>query len=166
VLQTALNRTGSAGEDPSMLESTVERLRAEVRTANSMADNIRCKPGALEAGRRALEEHFKRTGERAHVAVDWRTHAYWVRRDLEVVQKISIITTKRDSTLSQKTSYPNFELVIVDLASQPNLSAAYNVAVKQTNSPWILFLDRAVEPIESEWLTLISRARADFSLGN
>lgn len=126
------------------------------RTDKSVADNIRRKPGALEAGRRAIEEHFARIGAHAHVTVDWRTHAYWVRRDLEVAQEISIITTKRDSILSQKTSYPNFDLVIVDLVRQPSISAACNVAVRQTNSPWILFLDSAIEPIESDWLTLMA----------
>jgi GT2 family glycosyltransferase len=46
--------------------------------------------------------------------------------------------------------------VIVDLGSQPNRSAVYNVAAKQTDSPWILFLDRSVEPSESDWLTLMA----------
>jgi GT2 family glycosyltransferase len=128
------------------------------RTDRSVADNIRRKPGALEAGRRAIEGHLQRTGGSAHVVVDWRTHAYWVRRDIEVPQKISIITAKRDSTepLAQKTNYPNFEIVIVDLGNQPNRSAVYNIAAKQTNSPWILFLDRSVEPSESDWLTLMA----------
>ena len=126
------------------------------RTDKSVADNIRRKPGALEAGRRALEEHLQRRGERAHVTVDWRTHAYWVRRDLEVPQKISIVTSARDSILPERTDYPNFEVVIVDLAEQPNHSATYNAAVKQTSSPWILFFDRSVEAIESDWLTLMA----------
>lgn len=126
------------------------------RTDKSVADNIRRKPGALEAGRRAIEEHLQRTGVRAHVTVDWRTHAYWVRREIEVPQKISIVTSERDSVVPEKTNYPNFEAVIVDLAEQPNFSAAYNAAVKQTNSPWILFLGAGVEPIESDWLTLMA----------
>jgi GT2 family glycosyltransferase len=46
--------------------------------------------------------------------------------------------------------------MIVDLSSQLNRSAAYNIAAKQTNSPWILFLDRSVEPSESDWLTLMA----------
>ena len=128
------------------------------RTDRSVADNIRRKPGALEAGRRAIEEHLQRTGGRGHVAVDWRTHAYWVRRAIEAPQKTSIITARRASTgsLAQKTNYPNFEIVSVDLGSQPNRSAVYNFAAKQTNSPWILFLDRSVEPVESDWLTLMA----------
>ena len=128
------------------------------RTDRSVADNIRRKPGALEAGRRAIEGHLQRIGGRGYVAVDWRTHAYWVRRDIEVPQKISIITARRDSTepLAQKTNYPNFETVIVDLGSRPNGFAVYNVAAKQTDSPWILFLDRSVEPSESDWLTLMA----------
>lgn len=128
------------------------------RTDTSVADNIRRKPGALEAGRRAIADHLDRTGARAHVTVDWRTHAYWVRRDLGAGQKISVITTRRDSAelFSQRTSYPNFELVIVDLEGQPNLPALYNRAVQQTDSPWLLFLDGAVEPTENEWLTLMA----------
>ncbi|MEY2541570.1 MAG: hypothetical protein QOI22_1172 [Verrucomicrobiota bacterium] len=124
------------------------------RTDNSVADNIRRKPGALEAGRRAIEEHLQRTGKRAHVTVDWRTHAYWVRRDLESPQKISIITSARDSILSEKTNYPNFEIEIVDLDGKS--STARNLAIKNTHSPWILFLDSSVEPIEIDWLTLMA----------
>lgn len=126
------------------------------RTDKSVADNIRRKPGALEAGRRAIEEHLRRIGARAHVTVDWRTHAYGVRRGLELSQKISIVTSSRDPVLLEKTKYPNFDLVNVDLAAQPNRPAAYNAAMKQTNSPWILFLDGGVEPIESDWLTLMA----------
>ena len=34
-----------------------------------------------------------------------------------------------------------------------NASAAKNYAVQQTDSPWLLFLDAGVEPIEADWVT-------------
>ncbi len=52
------------------------------RSESSSAISVRQKPGQLEASRLAVEEHLKRRGEPAHVAVDWRTHAFCVRREL------------------------------------------------------------------------------------
>jgi len=46
------------------------------RTAESTAHNIRRKPGALEAGRRAIEQHLVRRQENARVTIDWETHLY------------------------------------------------------------------------------------------
>jgi GT2 family glycosyltransferase len=125
------------------------------KTENSVADNIRRKPGALEAGRRAIADHLERRGQRAHVTVDWRTHAYCVRRDVEDPSKIAIITAARPSFAGQ-IDYPKFEIVIVDPAGQSNYGAVYNSAVEQTTSPWILFLAGDVEPIENDWLTLMA----------
>ena len=153
------------------------------RTANSTADNIRRKPEALEAGRRAIAEHLQRTGEPGHVAIDWRTHCYWVKREIKHARKISVIIATRDripllsrciETLTGKTSYREFEVVIVDndstteearqyFARTPhrvlryegpfNFSAMNNLAVEQTDAPWLLFLNNDVEIIESEWLS-------------
>ena len=61
------------------------------RSENSSASDVRQKPGQLEASWRAIEAHLKRRGEQAHVAVDWRTHAFYVRRELREAKKISII---------------------------------------------------------------------------
>ena len=44
------------------------------RSATSTSDNIRRKPEALEAARRAIDEHLRACGEPGHVAIDWRTH--------------------------------------------------------------------------------------------
>ncbi len=153
------------------------------RTATSTADNIRRKPRALEAGRKAIDEHLQRRGEPGYVAIDWRTHCYWVKREIKHARKISIIIATRDrvsllsrciETLTTKTSYREFEIVIVDndsateearqyFAQTPhrvlryegpfNFSAMNNLAVEQTDSPWLLFLNNDVEIIESEWLT-------------
>lgn len=156
------------------------------RSESSTSDNIRRKPQALEAGRRAVESHLERRGERGHVTVDWHTHAYWVKRELREIRRISIIIATRDridllsrciSSITSKTSYPNYEIIVVDNESKSeeareyfrhfehrllhfngpfNFSALNNLAVEQSNSPWLLFLNNDVEVIDSEWLTVMA----------
>lgn len=156
------------------------------RSDTSTSDNIRRKPQALEAGRRAVENHLERRGERGHVTVDWHTHAYWVKRELRETRRISIIIATRDridllsrciNSITSKTSYPNYEITVVDNESKSeeareyfrnfehrllqftgpfNFSALNNFAVEQTTGPWILFLNNDVEVIESEWLTVMA----------
>ncbi len=97
------------------------------RSVSSTADNIWRKPGSLETGRLAVEAHLGRMGEPGHVSVDWRTHAYWIKRDLPEAKRISIIIPVRDridllsrciDSLTRTTAYPNYEIVIVDNDSQ------------------------------------------------
>jgi GT2 family glycosyltransferase len=152
----------------------------------STADNIRRKPGSLETGRRALEAYLERQQEAGHVTVDWRTHAYWIKRQLTEAKKISIIIPVRDrvdmlarclDSLTSKTNYAPYEIVVVDNDSQSeearayfshfkhrllrysgpfNFSAINNFAVEQTDSPWLLFLNNDTEVIEGDWLTMMA----------
>jgi glycosyltransferase involved in cell wall biosynthesis len=155
------------------------------RSETSSAISVRQKPDQLEASRLAVEDHLKRRGESAHVAVDWRTHAFWVRRGALELKKISIIISTRHGleplercikSLTSRTNYPNYEIVIVHnetlrggsavpshfphrtvrFPSDANDSAVRNFAVKQTNDPWILFLDESIEPIDPDWLTIMA----------
>ncbi|MEP6776914.1 MAG: glycosyltransferase family 2 protein [Chthoniobacterales bacterium] len=156
------------------------------RSSTSTADNIRRKPGLLETGRLAVEAHLRRVGEPGHVSVDWRTHAYWIKRDLPEAKRISIIIPVRDridllsrciDSLTRTTAYPNYEIVIVDNDSQSaeareyfsstkhrllrysgpfNYSAINNFGVEQTDSPWLLFLNSDVEAIHDDWLTTMA----------
>jgi GT2 family glycosyltransferase len=153
------------------------------RSENSSASDVRQKPGQLEASWRAIEGHLKRRGEQAHVAVDWRTHAFYVRRELREAKKISVIVPsfrgpesleRCVESLISKTSYPNYNIVIVQFGERDkvreagadfqvlyfpdaaNDSAAKNYAVAQTDSPWILFLDDSVEAIDPDWLTIMA----------
>ena len=152
------------------------------RSENSSASDVRQKPGQLEASWRAIEAHLERRGEPAHVTVDWRTHAFCVRRQLLEPRKISVIALSSHDPeslkqfverLISKTSYPNYEIVIVEVGERDkvdeacadfrvlhfpdaaNASAAKNYVVQQTDSPWLLFLDAGVEPIEADWLTIM-----------
>ena len=153
------------------------------RSENSSASDVRQKPGQLEASWRAIEAHLKRRGEPAHVTVDWRTHAFCVRRELLEPRKISVIIPSSHGpeslkrfveNLISKTSYPNYDIVIVQVGERDkvheacadfrvlhfpdaaNASAAKNYAVQQTDSPWLLFLDAGVEPIDTDWLTIMA----------
>ncbi len=153
------------------------------RTENSSASSVRQKPGQLDASQRAIEEHLKRRGEAAHVAVDWRTHAFRVRRELSETKRISIIIPNHHGeetlercvqSLTSKTGYPEYEILIVQndksqhapasLSRFPHRllnfsgesSAAKNYAVKQTDAPWLLFLNDSIEVIDSEWLTIMA----------
>src|SRR4030095_5537194 len=155
------------------------------RSENSSASDVRQKPSQLEARWRAIEAHLKRRGEEAHVAVDWRSHAFYVRRELREARKISIVIPSfrgwkslercLESVVS-RTSYPNYEIVIVQtgerakiaeaatnfshrvlyFADALNDSAAKSHAVAHTDSPWLLFLDANVEAISTEWLTIMA----------
>ena len=156
------------------------------RSAASTADNIRRKPGSLETGRAALESYLERQAVRGHVTVDWRTHAYWIKRELAQAHKVSIIIPVRDridllkrclDSLTRETSYAPYEIVIVDNDSQTeearsylaglkhrvlrysgpfNFSAINNFAVEQTDSPWILFLNNDTEVIDGDWLGIMA----------
>ena len=152
------------------------------RSRASTADNIRRKPGSLETGRLALEAHLERQAARGHVTVDWRTHAYWIKRDLAEPKPISIIIPVRDrvdllarclDSITRETTYAPYEIVIVDNDSQTeearaylsglkhrvlnyggpfNYSAINNLAVEQTDNPWLLFLNNDTEVIDGDWL--------------
>ena len=156
------------------------------RSEASSAISVRQKPGQLDASRLAIEDHLKRRGEPAHVAVDWRTHAFSVRRELLAAREISIIIPirsepeelrRRVESLTRAKRYPNYEIVIVgseDMAGKAsdslpgiahcllrfsgafNDSVVRNFAIKQTDSPWLLFMDGNIEAIEPDWLTIMA----------
>jgi glycosyltransferase involved in cell wall biosynthesis len=155
------------------------------RSENSSASDVRQKPGQLEASWRAIEAHLERQGAEAHVAVDWRTHAFYVRRELREAQKISVIIPsfrgpelleRCVESVVSRTSYPNYEIVIAKMgerdkiakavtdfsqrvlyfADAVNDSAVKNYAVAHTDSPWLLFLDDNIETIGPDWLAIMA----------
>ena len=103
------------------------------RSENSSASDVRQKPGQLEASWRAIEAHLKRRGEQAHVAVDWQTHAFYVRRELREPRKISVINPSFRGPESlerclvsvvSRTSYSNYEIVIVQMGERDKVHEA------------------------------------------
>ena len=155
------------------------------RSESSSAISVRQKPEQLDASRRAIEDHLKRHSEPAHVAVDWRTHAFRVRRELSEAKKISIIILNSHGddalercveSLTTRTDYPNYEILILHsgksarapaclshfphrllrFSGAANSSPAKNYAAKESDAPWLLFLDDTVEAIDSAWLTVMA----------
>ena len=155
------------------------------RSESSSSISVRQKPQQLDASRRAIEDHLKRRSESAHVVVDWRTHAFRVRRELSEAKKIAIILLNfpRGEALEQcleslttKTDYPNYEILVVQNDTSPgasvclsrfpyrllnfargaNDSAAKNYAASQIDAPWLLFLDGSIEAIDADWLTIMA----------
>jgi GT2 family glycosyltransferase len=155
------------------------------RSESSSAISVRQKPEQLDASRRAIENHLKRRRQPAHVAVDWRTHAFRVRRELSEPKKISIIITNYHGeetlercvqSLTSKTDYPDYEILIVQsdkcprapagVSSSPHrllnfsgvagYSAARNCTATQADRPWFLFLDDRIEVIDPAWLTIMA----------
>ncbi|HEV3410153.1 MAG TPA: glycosyltransferase, partial [Chthoniobacterales bacterium] len=153
------------------------------RTAGSTAENIRRKPASLESARAALADQLRQRGEEAHVSVEWNTHLFRIRRSIPEEKRVTIIIPTRDQTellqrciasLEEKTAYSHWEIVIVDNDSQSaearaylrqtrhrvvpfagpfNYSAMNNLAVRSSDSPWLLFLNNDIEVVDPEWLT-------------
>jgi len=123
------------------------------RTVESTAHNIRRKPGALEAGRRAIEEHLVRRRENARVTIDWETHLYRVRREIRS-EKISIIingAAARDAErIRAKTNFPNFEIV---------------AKLKEATGEYVLFLDPDLEPLDENWLSAMGEQLSNPRIG-
>jgi GT2 family glycosyltransferase len=149
------------------------------RSEDSSAISVRQKPGQFDAARRAIKDYFKRRREHAHVAIDWPTHAFHTRCELVQANRIAIIIWGRGNaervaqcieSLTAKTTYPSYDIVIAGDQSEfphklyrvvrasdgSSATALNNFAMQQTDSPWLLFLDAAVEPIEADWLTIMA----------
>jgi glycosyltransferase involved in cell wall biosynthesis len=118
------------------------------RTAQSTAHNIRRKPGALEAGRRALEQHLARRAENGRVTIDWKTHAYRVRRQIGSGNLTIALVGGNELDVERvrvRTEFPNLEVIA---ATPRNLLAV-------ASGDWLLFLDHDLEPIEPSWASAL-----------
>ena len=138
-----------------------------------------------ESSAAVIKEALTRRGIEAEVTAYGR-NAFRVRRPIAVARKITIIIPTRDrlellkrclESIEARTDYPNYEIVIADndsrdpatleyYAAMPhrvvqypgpfNYSAINNYAVRQTDAPWILFLNNDIEVIRPEWLTAMA----------
>jgi GT2 family glycosyltransferase len=74
-------------------------------------------------------------------------------------------------SLAARTSYPSYEIIVVRqederFAQLPcrvvrapgasSVAALNNLAVQQTDSSWLLFLDAGIEPVQDDWLTIMA----------
>ncbi len=154
--------------------------------AESTARSMNAKPYAALAGERALNEHFARTGVRAtaeYVGFGYRAHYALP----DVPPRVSLIIPTRNAlalvrqcieSIVGKTTYPNYEIILVDngsddpaalayfeaLGRRPdirvvrddrdfNYSALNNAAVAIAQGELVALVNNDIEVITPEWLS-------------
>lgn len=157
-------------------------------TSGSTSAGASAKPYASEAGRRAIQEHLDRTGQTAVVGpAPAYPNYYRVRRLLpEHPPKASILIPLRDrvellraciDSIQQRTSYSNYELLILDNDSREtatrdylnfleescaakiyrysgpfNYSAVNNFGARHARGDVLILLNNDVEVVSPDWL--------------
>jgi glycosyltransferase involved in cell wall biosynthesis len=154
--------------------------------SESTAGGAEVKPYANRSGKKVLQEHLERIGQLAQVEDGYASTFYRVHYQHPNTPLISIIIPTHDhaedlkrciDSILQKTSYPNFEIILVENGSkepetfnlyeqfkqdirihiikweQPfNYSHINNWAVTQANGEVILFLNNDTQVINGDWL--------------
>ncbi len=153
----------------------------------STAADPESKRYAYEAGRRAVEEHYERMGIPAEVELTERPGWYRSRVKIQGKPMVSIIIPNKDhtgdlnlclSSIYEKSTYQNFEILIVENNSEKpetfayyeeisgkyprlqvltwkkefNFAAINNFAAEQAKGEYLLFLNNDVEIITPRWL--------------
>ena len=153
----------------------------------SVASDISVKPYCLAAARRALDDHLQRMGLKGKaVNAPKLPSIYKINYEIEGNPLISIIIPNKDhlqelktcvSSVIEKSSYTNYEILIVEngstndavldyyeqLKERPNVrilqwnqefnySAINNFAVKQAAGDYLLFLNNDTEVISENWI--------------
>ena len=150
----------------------------------STADNPASKMYAFDAGKRAIEDHLKRCGEIGKVSHEKDLGFYRVKYQVQGSPLISIIIPNKDQVKSldkclesiEKSSYKNYEIIIVENNSTEdetfayykkiesdkirivywsdefNYSAINNFGVKHARGDYLLLLNNDVEVITTDWL--------------
>ena len=151
---------------------------------DSTSSSVLAKPYAVDAGQRAVVDHLARMDLRAVVSrIPWSGHNRITWQLPDSPPLVSIIIPTRDGALLRRcidsilafTSYPNFELVVVDNGSEEfttleylreneahmtvirderpfNFSALNNAAVKRTSGAVLCLLNDDTEVISEDWL--------------
>jgi GT2 family glycosyltransferase len=154
---------------------------------NSTAQDINSKDYANESGKKALAEHLIRIGRKGIVKDGYAKTAYKIEYELEEKPKVSILICNHNqaallnkciTSILGKTTYPNYEIVIVENNSTDsdiftyyeeikknsdkvkilkwnykfNFSAINNYGIDHINNEYILLLNNDTEIINHDWL--------------
>lgn len=153
----------------------------------STASNINVKPYALNAGLSAIRDHLARNEIGAEVSVhDKLPGAYRATYKMTEFPLVSIIIPTKDSTeyvrncissIIEKTTYPNYEIILVDNRSSTpefqsytenhlpnkvrllfydqefNYSAINNYAARESQGQYLCLLNNDTEVISPDWLS-------------
>lgn len=148
----------------------------------STAGNPASKNYAFEAGRRAVEAHYERIGMEAAVENTAMLGRYRSRFVVQGQPMVSILIPNKDhvetlqrclASIKQKTTYPNYEIVIIENNSvEPeteeyyrylgervirydgpfNYAAIHNFAVPYARGEYLVLLNNDTEVIAENWL--------------
>lgn len=108
---------------------------------NSTAGNPESKRYAFEAGKRALEAHYKRLGIEAEVESTANPGRYRTKMKVQGMPKISIIIPNKDhtedlelclSSIAEKSTYQNYEILVVENNSTEEKTFAYYREAEKT----------------------------------
>ena len=145
---------------------------------------------ALERGKKALEDALKRRAIKGEIKIADGCPYYYVKYAVDNNPSVSIIIPTRDmskitrkclESVYEKTTYKNFEVVVVDNNSveestfklfdeykkkyknfrvidapfEFNYAKINNIAVEQTKSDYIVLLNNDVEIITNNWLEIM-----------
>ncbi len=155
----------------------------------SVATDVEAKPYVIEAAHRALEDHLKRVGLEGEVLDTAVPSMYRIRYKLHGTPKVSVIIANKDHTddldkclrsIEEKTTYPNYEIIIVEnnsveeetfayydrLKDLPNVrvvtwsdgkgsfnfSAINNLGVRESTGEYVILLNNDIEILSPMWI--------------
>lgn len=153
----------------------------------SVASDIGAKTYAIEAGRNAVRDHIASLGMKAEVtSTDFCPTAYRIKYEIQSYDKVSIIIPNKNhlddltcciNSILSKSTYPNYEIVIVDNGSDDeelfryydelkkderfvicyldipfNYSTLNNFAAKWASGKYYILLNNDIEIITPEWI--------------
>ena len=156
--------------------------------AGSVASDVSAKPYTVEAGRRAIASHLQRIGLAGEVMNAAFPSTYRIRYQIVGEPKVSIVIPNKDhvedlskclSSIRKKSSWKNWEVIIVENNSMEeatlryyrevkksdaririvqweggifNFSSICNYGVSFSTGDYILLLNNDTEVITSEWM--------------
>lgn len=108
----------------------------------STADNPLSKMYAYDAGKRAIEEHLERCGEKGEVSHTKDLGFYRVKYSLKDKPLVSILIPNKDqadtlaaciNSIKQKTEYPNYEIIVIENNSEEETTFSYYKEIEEEN---------------------------------